>query len=126
MSTELNWLSATDLVAKFRAGEVSPVEVAKAVLDRIDEVDAKTNAFCLVDGDAALEQARASEARWAAGAPAGRVDGVPALVKDILVTKGWPTLRGCLSRECRGFQPGAPRPQAQGRFHHCRHWLRSL
>jgi aspartyl-tRNA(Asn)/glutamyl-tRNA(Gln) amidotransferase subunit A len=94
MGNELIWMSATDLVAKFRARDLSPVDVARAVLDRIEAVDAKTNAFCLVDAEAALEQARASEARWAKGTPAGRVDGVPALVKDILLTKGWPTLRG--------------------------------
>jgi aspartyl-tRNA(Asn)/glutamyl-tRNA(Gln) amidotransferase subunit A len=102
MGNELIWMSATDLVAKFRARDVSPVDVARAVLDRIEAVDEKTNAFCLVDGDAALEQAKASEARWAKGTPAGRVDGVPALVKDILLTKGWPTLRGSKTADHAG------------------------
>src|SRR3546814_3462556 len=48
----------------------------------------------LVDEDSALKDARASEARWTAGKPLGPVDGVPASIKDILLTRGWPTLRG--------------------------------
>src|SRR5262249_62215972 len=53
-----------------------------------------SNASCRVDREGALAQARASEARWRKGMPLGRVDGVPASVKDLLITKGWPTLRG--------------------------------
>ena len=41
-----------------------------------------------------MAAARASEERWTKGRPQGRVDGVPATVKDLLITKGWPTLRG--------------------------------
>src|SRR5262249_38128165 len=48
----------------------------------------------MVDEESALAAARASEARWHRGEPAGPVDGVPATVKDILLTKGWSTLRG--------------------------------
>ena len=68
-------LSATELVAAYRAGERSPVEEAEAALARIEERDGELNAFCLVDADAALTGARASEARWAprrAGRPARR------------------------------------------------------
>ena len=87
-------LSATELVAAYRAGERSPVEEAEAALGRIEERDGELNAFCLVDADAALAGARASETRWARGEPAGPLDGVPVGVKDLLVTEGWPTLRG--------------------------------
>src|SRR4051794_20778362 len=86
--------SAAELVAAYRTGELSPVEVATASLERIERLDGELNAFCLLDGERALEQARASEARWAAGAPAGALDGVPVAVKDVFVTRGWPTLRG--------------------------------
>src|SRR5262249_6942286 len=41
-----------------------------------------------------LAAARGSEARWAKSEPLGRIDGVPASIKDLLITKGWPTLRG--------------------------------
>ena len=87
-------LSAVELVAQYRAKKLSPVEVTKAALARIARLNPRFNAFCLVDEEAALASARASEARWAKGQPMGQVDGVPATVKDLLITKGWPTLRG--------------------------------
>jgi aspartyl-tRNA(Asn)/glutamyl-tRNA(Gln) amidotransferase subunit A len=87
-------LSAAALVVAYRERRLSPVEVANAALERIEAADRELNAFCLVDGDRALTEARASEARWAEGAPAGLLDGVPVAVKDILLTRGWPTLRG--------------------------------
>src|SRR3954468_19077825 len=86
--------SAAALVSAYRERRLSPVEVAEATLARIAARDGELNAFCLVDGERALAQARESEARWAAGAPAGLLDGVPVAVKDILLTRGWPTLRG--------------------------------
>lgn len=92
--SELPWKSATDLLAAYRARILSPVEATQAVLDRLEALNPVLNAFCLVAPEAALESARESEARWAKGAPLGLVDGVPVSVKDIIVTKGWPTLRG--------------------------------
>src|SRR3954452_8405144 len=96
-------LSATELVAAFRVRERSPVEEATAALERIEAHEARVNAFCLVDADAALVEARASEARWARGEPAGPLDGVPVAIKDLLVTRGWPTLRGS-----RAIDPAGP------------------
>jgi aspartyl-tRNA(Asn)/glutamyl-tRNA(Gln) amidotransferase subunit A len=87
-------LSATALIAAYRERRLSPVEATEAALARIAERDGELRAFCLVDGERALAEARASEARWAAGEPAGLLDGVPVAVKDILLTRGWPTLRG--------------------------------
>jgi hypothetical protein len=52
------------------------------------------NAFCVVDAESALRSAAASEARWQRGAPAGDLDGVPVSIKDLILAKGWPTLRG--------------------------------
>lgn len=92
--SDLTRLSARELVDAFRDGVLSPVEVTRACLDRITEADADVNAFCLVDPEAALDEARASEARWRAGTPLGPVDGVPTAIKDIFLTRGWPTLRG--------------------------------
>src|SRR5918997_6980077 len=86
--------TATELVAAYRSRDLSPVEETEATLRRIEERDGELNAFCLVDADSALADARTSEARYARGGPAGPLDGVPVAVKDLLVTKGWPTLRG--------------------------------
>jgi aspartyl-tRNA(Asn)/glutamyl-tRNA(Gln) amidotransferase subunit A len=87
-------LAATELLAAYRAGELSPVEATRAALDRVRRLDGHVNAFCLVDEDAALATARESEERWRQGAPRGLLDGVPASVKDVLLTAGWPTRRG--------------------------------
>jgi aspartyl-tRNA(Asn)/glutamyl-tRNA(Gln) amidotransferase subunit A len=70
------------------------VEATRAVLDRIGELQPSLNAFVLVDEERALSAARASERRWMKGEPLGLVDGVPASVKDVMIAKGWPTLRG--------------------------------
>jgi aspartyl-tRNA(Asn)/glutamyl-tRNA(Gln) amidotransferase subunit A len=87
-------LTATELLAAYRAGELSPVEATEAALERIRRHDPQVNAFCLVDADAALASAKESEERWRRGEPIGALDGVPTSIKDILLTRGWPTLRG--------------------------------
>src|SRR5918994_1812754 len=86
--------SATELIAAYRAHDLSPVEATNATLQRIEERDGTLNAFCLLDRESALKQARASEQRWHHNQPEGPLDGVPVAIKDLLVTKGWPTLRG--------------------------------
>ncbi|RBQ21215.1 amidase [Spongiactinospora rosea] len=89
-------LSAAELVRAYRRRELSPVEAAKAALDAIDAHDGELNAFVLADRPAALRAAAESEARWTSGTQLGPADGVPVAVKDLLLTRGWPTLRGSL------------------------------
>ncbi|MEA3193633.1 MAG: aspartyl-tRNA(Asn)/glutamyl-tRNA(Gln) amidotransferase subunit [Betaproteobacteria bacterium] len=101
MSSDLCALTATDLLDGYRKHQLSPVEVARAVLDRIEKLNPKLNAFCLVS-DKALDDAKASEARWMAGQPRGLLDGVPVSIKDLLLTKGWPTLRGSKTVDAKG------------------------
>ena len=93
-SDDPQWMSAAELLAAYADGALSPVEVAEGLLARIDALDAGLNAFCLVDQGATLAAAEASQERWMAGAPLSPLDGVPVAIKDLLVTKGWPTLRG--------------------------------
>ncbi len=98
MTTDLTQCPAHELIGLYRSGQASPVEATQAVLSRIDRLNPQLNAFCLVDADAALSAARASEARWQAhrcsGAPVGELEGVPTSIKDLILTRGWPTLRG--------------------------------
>ena len=94
MTSNLTELTATALIVEYGRKTLSPVEVTRAVLDRIRTLQPSLNAFVLIDAEGALASARASEARWMAGAPRGLVDGVPASVKDVMIAKGWPTLRG--------------------------------
>ncbi|GAA1931710.1 amidase [Streptomyces sodiiphilus] len=92
--TDLAMLTAHRLTRSFEAGEFSPAEVARAALDRAAAVQPLVNAFVFLDPEAALEQARRAEDRWRRGEPAGPLDGVPVTVKDILLMRGHPTLRG--------------------------------
>lgn len=87
-------MPATELLRRYRDRSLSPVEATKACLDRIARHNAALNAFCFVDEEGALAAARASERRWMAGTPVGAIDGVPTSVKDLVIAKGWPTLRG--------------------------------
>jgi aspartyl-tRNA(Asn)/glutamyl-tRNA(Gln) amidotransferase subunit A len=92
--TDVTRLSATELLGLYRRRELSPVEATRAVLARIDTQNGLTSAYCLVRDSDALASAKQSEQRWLAGEPAGLLDGVPVSVKDLLLTSGWPTLRG--------------------------------
>ena len=87
-------LSAFELSQSFRRRELSPVETLHAVFARLDAWQPKINAFCFEDRERSLADARASEARWNAGAPMSPLDGVPISIKDLILTKGWPTRRG--------------------------------
>ncbi len=78
----------------YRSGQASPVQATQAVLERIAALNATLRAFVHVAADDALAAARASEARWRAGTPRSAIDGVPTSIKDLILTRGWPTLRG--------------------------------
>lgn len=93
-ATDLADCTAIELLRLYRGGQASPVEAARAVLARIDRLNPQLNAFCLVAHEQALAAAQASEARWQRGAPCGALDGVPVSIKDLILTQGWPTLRG--------------------------------
>ena len=94
MSTDIEYLSATELSAGFAAGSISPVAATAAALAAIDAQDGALNAFRLVDAEAARAAAAESERRWQAKSSLSPLDGVPVSIKDLLLTKGWPTLRG--------------------------------
>src|SRR5947207_13395682 len=93
MTVDLCFLTATELLEGYRKHELSPVDVTRAVLERIEKLNPVLNAFNLVS-ERALDDAKASETRWRAGQPKGLLDGVPVSIKDIILTQGWPTLRG--------------------------------
>lgn len=94
---ELSYLGAADLARLFRSKELSPLEVTRATLRRIELLQPVLNAFVLVDAEAALASARASEERFRRGAPVSMLDGVPVSLKDLLLARGWPTRRGSLT-----------------------------
>ncbi len=87
--------SATELIERYRARELSPVEVAQATLDRIEALNPKLNAFVTVTPERALEDARRAEEAYTSGDPPP-LAGVPASIKDLVPTKGIRTTRGSL------------------------------
>ena len=93
-ATHLADCTATELLALYRAGQASPVEATRAVLDRIHRHNDALRAFVHVAAEDALASAERSQARWQQGRPCGALDGVPVSVKDLILARGWPTLRG--------------------------------
>ncbi|MCA9449665.1 MAG: amidase, partial [Candidatus Omnitrophica bacterium] len=87
-------LTAVEMVQLFAEKALSPVEAAKAGLERIHKYNEKVNAYNFLDEETTLAAARRSEERWRRGIPLGPVDGVPVAVKDIFITKGWPNRKG--------------------------------
>jgi len=104
----LHAASAVDLVAAYRSGELSPVEATQAVLAQIERWEPMLQATWLLRPEAALEQARASEARWRRGEPLGPLDGVPTTVKENIATRGDPLPSGTAAVELRPAAADAP------------------
>ncbi|MGD7707169.1 Asp-tRNA(Asn)/Glu-tRNA(Gln) amidotransferase subunit GatA [Microlunatus sp. Y2014] len=100
---ELVISSAASLGAAVAAGQVSAEEVTRAHLDQITEAEPQVNAFLHVATEEALAQARAVDARRAAGEQLGPLAGVPLALKDVLTWTKAPTT--CGSKMLEGWVP---------------------
>lgn len=74
--------------------ELSPVEVMRHCLARVDQVNPVINAIYELDADRAMQAAAASEKRWLRADPLGPLDGIPATSKDALALRGFRAFRG--------------------------------
>ena len=88
--SDLISLGASELSAAFASRALSPVQVCEAVLAQIARHEPELHALYAFDPDAALQQARASEARWMKGEPLSPLDGVPGTLKENIATRGCP------------------------------------
>ncbi|QNN58226.1 amidase [Diaphorobacter ruginosibacter] len=104
----LHDLSASDMLEAFRTRRLSPVDVTRAVLERVQQWEPQLHATYLLRPEAALAQARASEARWMRNAPQGLLDGVPVTIKDNIATQGDPTPLGTAAVELYPASADAP------------------
>ncbi len=95
--------SATEMATALESGEVSSVELTKAHLARIDEVDSKVKAFLHVDKAGALAQAEDVDKRRKSGEKLSPLAGVPLALKDVMVQRGIPTT--CGSKMLEGWRP---------------------
>ncbi|SEO95730.1 aspartyl-tRNA(Asn)/glutamyl-tRNA(Gln) amidotransferase subunit A [Methylobacterium sp. ap11] len=93
MTQDIIFSDATALAALVRTKQISPVEVVRAHLDRIEAVDPKVNAIVTVAAGA-LAAAKQAEAAVMAGGELGPLHGVPFTVKDSIDTAGVMTQRG--------------------------------
>lgn len=99
---DLNWLTAEEMAAGFRANRFTPPELLEDCLAQAARWEPRLNALTLTDNEGAREQAKAAEGRIRSGQPLSPLDGVPVLIKDILLTKGQPCLRGSWTVEAAG------------------------
>ncbi|MFZ1815808.1 MAG: amidase [Rhizobiaceae bacterium] len=94
--TDLCYLTASEAVARFKARKLSPVELLEAVIARADAVEGTINALTFKHYDEAMDLARKAEARYAAGADTGPLEGLPVGIKDESYIAGKPTSNGSL------------------------------
>lgn len=94
MTDEIWRMSASELVARISARELSPSEVTGAVLDRMDRLNPVLNAFCEPTQELARSTAAALTERIARGEPVGPLAGVPIGIKDLIAVKGVRTAMG--------------------------------
>ena len=96
---ELCYLPATEALAAFRAGTLSPRELMQAVITRAEAIAEPINAFTFTYFEEALAAASAAERRYAKGEAAGPLDGLPVGIKDESFIAGKPTSSGSLVTE---------------------------
>lgn len=96
---ELCFASVAELTALFRRRALSPVELMRAVLARIERLEPRLNAFATLLAEPAMEAARAAEARFLAEDRPPPLLGIPVTIKDLTITKGIPTERGSFTQK---------------------------
>ncbi len=103
-SYEICWMSASDLARAIAVKKLSPVEVVKAILERIEVINPKINAYVTVTADLAMGMARTAEEAVMKKKKLGLLHGVPLSIKDVTFTKGVRTTMG--SRLMEDHIPG--------------------
>ena len=101
--TPLHYQTISEVGARLKARELSPVELTTAILERIEALDGYLKSYATVMADSALASARAAEAEIAAGRYRGPLHGVPIAVKDLCFTTGVATMGG--AKVLRDFVP---------------------
>jgi aspartyl-tRNA(Asn)/glutamyl-tRNA(Gln) amidotransferase subunit A len=105
---ELGYTPAIRLAEMVRRKQVSPIEVVRALLERIEALEPRINAFVHLAADHAMDAAKADEAALMGGGQLGPLHGVPVTIKDLAITKDMPTQSGSLMNA--GHQPAEDTP----------------
>jgi len=93
-NTPLHYQTITELAQNIRQGKLSPVELTEHYLARIESLQTKLNAYRLVCGERALDEARTAENALRTGKDLDVLHGIPYAVKDLFDVKGLPTTAG--------------------------------
>jgi amidase len=94
--SDLHYISGLDALLLFRTGELSPVGLLDAIIERNSKVEAKVNAFADTYYDEALTKARAAEGKYARGDTVRSLEGLPLVVKDDTAVEGRITTTGSM------------------------------
>jgi amidase len=92
--SSLHYWSIDKLSESIRTGAISPVEVVRTMLDRIEKLDGRLHSFITVMGEQALARARIAEDEITRGLWRGPLHGIPVAVKDLFATRDAPTTAG--------------------------------
>ncbi len=92
--TPLHWQSIASLSRQIHDGELSPVDLMRHQLDRVEALDGGLDSFRLVPRERALAAAEAAELALRAGQDAGPLHGIPYAAKDIIDVNGLVTTAG--------------------------------
>src|SRR5262245_60248329 len=108
MSIDLCYTPATELLGMIRAKALWPVELMRAILERIERVNPVVNAYCTLLADDAMDEAKRAESAVTKGARLGALHGIPVSIKDLAFTKGVRTMSGSFIFEHRVPDVDAP------------------
>jgi aspartyl-tRNA(Asn)/glutamyl-tRNA(Gln) amidotransferase subunit A len=117
MSDDLAYTPATELLAMIRAKKLSPVELTRATLARLEKLNPKLNVFCTPTPEIALADAKRAEEAVMTGGALGAIHGIPYSIKDLSFTKGIKTMSGShifANRVPDADAPFVPRLRAAG------------
>ncbi len=112
-------LDALQVAAQYAGGGLSPVDVTRECLSRIEAWEPRLNAMYRVDREGALASAKAAESRWRAKQPLSPLDGVPVTIKENIYTRGDPAPIGTLANEDAAPQPADSPPASRLREAGC-------
>jgi aspartyl-tRNA(Asn)/glutamyl-tRNA(Gln) amidotransferase subunit A len=90
----LAFIPAVQLAEMIRQRQLSPVELMRALLARIEALNPRVNAFAYIDAGRAMDAAKRADTALTKGERLGRLHGIPVTIKDLAITKDMPTQMG--------------------------------
>ena len=96
LETNFAFASATEILKSIRSKKISPVEITRLYLDRIERLNPQLNSYLTIASDQAIKTAKSAEQAVMQGDKLGPLHGIPISIKDLESTKGIRTTGGSL------------------------------